>query len=321
MSDTNFMSYTDAQSVLGGFANAIKGKDDPYTTISYADWLNLTDQEKESGKYYITGAPGADGSIQVDLITKLWENPDTSQSFTPQNITLSSGDYDMLMVEYRYSTSYNYKASSTFVGRGYLGLAASSSGGAVGIYRQVSTVDATHISVSNANISIGAQAETVLNNYCIPATVYGIKTTQTIRINAIASDVSTSADKCMLSDGVTSVNKALTNPDKVECQVGSLYTNKITIDNNSSYRIGNLIIVNVRFTITGSNVPSSSALFSGFPIPKTTLSSNLNAVALATNRVEYSFALSTSGEVTESVAAASLPTQMYLISGSYIAED
>ena len=59
-------------------------------------------------------------------------------------------------------------------------------------------------------VATGSTASTVSNDYCIPIAIYGIKTTASVKVSAIASDVNTAADHCMLSDGVTSVEDGMT---------------------------------------------------------------------------------------------------------------
>ena len=183
-----------------------------YTSIDYEDWNELTPSQQESGKWLITGVPGADGSIQIDLMTKLWENPDPTASFAAQNIVLSSSDYDMLLWLYKQNTDSN-RILSKITKKGY-GVVLDESSGSYsgGTYTRNRLVDRTDditFSVKDAYHAYEAVAGTVDNTEMIPYQIYGIKTTQQITISAIARDVSTSADKCMLSDGVTSVQDAL----------------------------------------------------------------------------------------------------------------
>lgn len=239
MGDTNFMSYDNAQSVLGEFANAIKGKDDPYITITYSDWLELTDQEKETGKYYITGAPGADGSIQVDLMTKLWENPDTTQGFAEQDIPVSIAGYKFILIIAGFSVSDMRQQSfmGTVGNNVNISFGIPSSSGSMTCSRFVDISNTSKITFYNATTTAGTDAPQQNNNRCIPIAIYGIHATQNIHLNAIASDVSTSADKCMLSDEKTSVEDVLNrfsgNIFKHTIPAGSFLTFKS--ENGSTY--------------------------------------------------------------------------------------
>lgn len=72
MSTKNFMSYGDAETVLTGFANTIKGKQDKYVTITYAQWLTLTPEQRVAKDYYISDYPASmltAGNIAYDNTT------------------------------------------------------------------------------------------------------------------------------------------------------------------------------------------------------------------------------------------------------------
>lgn len=59
MSTKNFMSYGDAETIFTGFANAIKGKQDTYETITYAQWQALTPAQQAAKDYYISDYPAS----------------------------------------------------------------------------------------------------------------------------------------------------------------------------------------------------------------------------------------------------------------------
>ena len=183
------------------------------TVIDWDDWNQLTPQEQESGSYTITDCPWADGNVSVDLMTKLWENPSPTSSFAAQNVTLSSDDYDYLIAVCNATTS--GRTISTLIKKGTSGtvvLATCRGAGATytTIYnRDFERIDNTHYAVGSAYAQNSNGTREEDNAKLIPITFYGIKTTASVKINAIAMDVSTSADKCMLSDGVTSVEDAI----------------------------------------------------------------------------------------------------------------
>ena len=185
-----------------------------YTEITYSDWLQLTEQEQETGKWDVTDVPGADGTVSVELMTKLWENPDVTATFASQDITLSSDDYDLLMWVYCVSTTSSITNASFFVkgsGGTVLSLASAGSTSAQGAQnwrRFVSRTSDTVMLVGDGYVSYtGSQG--VNNDRIIPYQIYGIKTRKTIEIKAIAPEVSTSASNCMMSDGETSVEEAI----------------------------------------------------------------------------------------------------------------
>lgn len=187
---------------------------DDYELITWDDWQTIVENHEENlhPNAIITDVPGADGDVSVDLMTKLWENPSpTSAMADGTAISLSSSDYDYLMVVYSYSKSVA-TAKSVIVpkdSRIYLDFASTSSNGCETYRRNLNYVSATSYTASSAYEAHGATATTVNNDYVIPTAIYGIKTTASVRISAIAENVSTSADKCMLSDGVTSVEDRL----------------------------------------------------------------------------------------------------------------
>ena len=96
MSQKNFASYGDMETLVAEIAD----KCGPYTEISYEDWLQLTPYQQEHGRWDVTGVPGADGTFSIDLMTKLWENPDPSASFAGQDITglTTLSDYDLFYI-------------------------------------------------------------------------------------------------------------------------------------------------------------------------------------------------------------------------------
>ena len=108
----------------------------------------------------------------------LWENSDPTQSFAAQNITLSSDDYDMLMVVGYITNGYHYSISSIGVkGDAAIRLCNAGAGtdGATNFTRDFIRVDNTHYSVSDGKSAIGSSAAVTDNTVAIPYRIYGIK--------------------------------------------------------------------------------------------------------------------------------------------------
>lgn len=186
-------------------------------TIDWEDWIEMSSQEQEAYKIahpdlLILDAPGADGNISADLLTELWSNPNPTADFTSQNITLSSSDYDFLLILANYVKSGTNYIPPIICPKGdsfMLTTAIAVSGGARSFYRSGNRTSDTTYVVGNCDYATGVTAASTANNYLIPMVIYGIKKTINLNFSAIASDVSTSADKCMLSDGLTSVEDRL----------------------------------------------------------------------------------------------------------------
>lgn len=198
-----------------------------FVDINWDDWQEVDDNDDTY--YRVTDAPLVDGNIEVDLMKKLWENTAPTASFVAQNITLSSDDYDFLLWIFQITTSVN-RAVSIIVKKGE-GLTPSIAGidsnKTANLIRPVDRISDTSFSVVNCYMATPS-AQTTTNDSLIPVVVYGIKQKVTISLSAIISNVSTSASKCMLSDGETSVETALGNkgfiPDFTKTVLGSITT-------------------------------------------------------------------------------------------------
>lgn len=210
MSDKNFMSYDDAAEVLGTFAERIK--DDEYENITYEQWLAKTDEQKEAGNFLVSGVPNADGKVTIEGCKRLWINPSGNVEFAAQTVELDLGTYDMILVTY-----YNACTAVAYVGsNGHTSTCQTFNGRLINEDRimSVSVVGVTFQDCyRHQQTSAGSQfTSTVFNTSCVPAAIYGIKLNHQLEIQAIARDVSTSADKCMLtSDPTKSVETMLTN--------------------------------------------------------------------------------------------------------------
>lgn len=152
----------------------------------------------EDGKYVTGEVIGA----EVELMKLLWENPDPTAEFAAQTIALDLSGYDDLYVIYDWAVGNNYLYSQLVPiddGRYCLSGAypsGTASEGSASIVRQV-TFGNSGIVFSDAGMGYTGSGRTTRNNMCIPLKIYGIKN----KLQVIASDVSTSASKCMLSNG------------------------------------------------------------------------------------------------------------------------
>ena len=171
--------------------------------VPRATWDAMSAQEKTAyiASHYRFGVelPDTSGVINAEYMKLLWENPNTTQAFAAQTITLSSADYDFLLVISRQS---GYMVS-TICKKGQNALMTA----VVGAIRANRL--ATYVSDTSYLIGQGYDATTVNNEHCIPVAVYGIKKDFQFKVNAIASNLSTRADHCFLDDEVTTVEDAL----------------------------------------------------------------------------------------------------------------
>jgi hypothetical protein len=181
--------------------------------VPRATWDAMTEQEKTAyiASHYRFGVelPDTSGVINAEYMTLLWENPNTTQAFTPQTITLNSADYDFLLVIVYYSTS-GGQSTSTITEKGK-NIALSINTNVVD-YRTLTRVNDTTFSATDAGRWNGSSV-TVNNNVCIPVAIYGIKKDFQFKVNAIADTLSTRADHCFLSDETTTVEDALGETD------------------------------------------------------------------------------------------------------------
>lgn len=264
-----------------------------YTEISYADWLLLSQQEKENGRWDVTDVPGVEGTISFDLMTKLWENPNPSAAFAAQNVTLASDDYDLLLYLYEVSiTSLEYVMSQLAIkskNGTMLDFASGSTGGTQNWRRFVQRVSDTVVSFENCYTFIGTSSGSVTNEKIIPYQIYGIKLQQTVEINAIAPDVSTQASKCMLSDGVTSVEDAITEIDNNTTLVVEKTISNIPVSTQwGQIYISSVDAISIDITGLGfSNIPTilscvfePSTQFIAWPVIATVSSTNIRIQVL-----------------------------------------
>lgn len=112
-------------------------------------------------------------------VSNLWANPNPTVDFTPQTVTLSSNDYDFLLM-IGISATDNNTSMSEIVPRGRSTILSQSSHIATGILnisRDITYVSDTSYFIDAAYraVSQDGNTPTISNNRCIPAAIYGIK--------------------------------------------------------------------------------------------------------------------------------------------------
>lgn len=145
----------------------------------------------------IGGLPIASENLKL-----LWENPDPTASFTSQTITLSSDNYDFLLVTAVCSTTNGAEASPLILKKNSKGILnyATATSPAAASNRTITCTSDSQLSVDSA-----WNAGSVVNTELVPIAVYGIYK---------KSIANTDASKCIMSDGVTSVEDKLNDIDR-----------------------------------------------------------------------------------------------------------
>ena len=195
-------------------------------------------------------------NCSIPNMVKLWENPSPTTTFVSQPVTLSSTDYDFLLIEYVDATA-NQGGYSLIASKGtgairMIATLTTTSAFTYTFYRViVRTSDASIITFSEGYTQQSNAARTQDNTKCVPTAIYGFK--KDIDLNAIVANVNTSASACMLSDNVTSVETAFTEAVKVVTASASM-----TIAANS------YAVTNASFTLpTGYKAICACPLTSG----------------------------------------------------------
>lgn len=178
---------------------------DAPTDITWAQYITMSAVEKQGKKWLIHDVPGICAKINAEMMSLLWENPSINSAFTAQNIALPSTDYNLFLVVFKVSKTaesswdctciLDPKSNETYYGSTFTrGLGTSYSRG-------------INLSGSNMHFDVAYDGASQNNDYMIPRFIYGLKTTLDGTMFMMAEDLATSADKCMLSDGETSVGE------------------------------------------------------------------------------------------------------------------
>jgi len=188
----------------------IDASPDNYT---WDQWMAMTDEQREAiPSAIISGLPDANGNIEIETCKVLWQNNSYTTAFPSGNITLNSDDYDFIWIDVLWSTSNFRRYAIPLIPKGQSGMISipqETSNGIGVMTRDIVYVNATTYQFGNATWKDMTAATQTLNDYAIPYRIYGFKFKQTVKIQAIAHDVSTSASKCMMSDGQTSVEEMI----------------------------------------------------------------------------------------------------------------
>lgn len=129
---------------------------------------NIIKQLKDSNGNNIYPIAYAQGGVKIDL---LWTNPSPTVNFTSQTISLTLTDYDYLLVECTWATSFAGDLSYHICKNGVkssLFCSNPTNTGVIGI-RQAT------VSTSGVTISDAKNGTTTANNIMIPTCIYGIK--------------------------------------------------------------------------------------------------------------------------------------------------
>ena len=200
--------------------------------VSSADWNAMTEQEKTAYKaaHYRFGVevPDTEGVINAEYMKLLWENPNTTQAFAAQTVTLNSVDYDFLMLISELSTQYSQRIGTIIIEKGenaYIEGVVTGTARLTAQRRMFNYVSATSYSFEDAYKIDAGGSQAIDNSLCIPIAIYGIKKNFQFKVNAIATDLSTSADHCFLSDNETSVEDKF---EEITEQIGLKILKKTT---------------------------------------------------------------------------------------------
>lgn len=164
-----------------------------YPVFTWDAWIAMTEQEQEAyPDAIITDAPGIDGVLSLDMMTKLWENADPTQSFAAQDIVISNLDkYDKILIQ-AYDGIGNSYIVSSFGDASiknilqYVDPGNSASNGTYSMIRfYTPNKTASKITFSDATYGCTGVAEAVSNVYLIPYQIYGIKLQHQIDVSAV----------------------------------------------------------------------------------------------------------------------------------------
>lgn len=207
--------------------------DDTPTEVTWENWKTFTDEQREGIKWKITDVPSADGTIDCKIFKSKWSNSAPTSDFAAQDINLIDGDYDFLLAQFKASKNQG-QSFSIIVPKGVNFVLAYDdyNSGVRHFERTVTYVSDTKLTISAATLNGTSRTDIV-----IPVEFYGFKKTTSVKISAIAHDVKTDADNCMLSDGVTSVESAL-NYSETEHVVGTWIDGKTVYEKTVSCGAG-----------------------------------------------------------------------------------
>lgn len=171
-------------SVGGGTGSSDIIMVDPDTPVQdtklYIESTDLDFQGLEISNTYTTGNNVAYSADYVNPIL-LWTNSSPTSDFAGQEITLSSSDYDLLEIFFKFSTSASEPVMSVRFPKGSPTRLVYSStyggqGGGEMARRNVTYTSATKLTFANGIYQRGTTETSNSNNYAIPIYVVGYKT-------------------------------------------------------------------------------------------------------------------------------------------------
>ena len=252
----------------------------------------------------------------IPNMVKLWENPNPASAYAGGDITLSSSDYDFLMIEYRYSTGTDGR-KSVIAAKGtpiiWMDMTNNTYNGVIGITRALSRQSDTSFTFGNAYTATGTSGQSTDSTVAIPTAIYGFK--KDIDLNAIVANVSTSADKCMLSDNITSVEDALS----IESGTATGEVGKTTITVQAFKKIGKLVIFTLAFSANVTLAPADIV----FTLPWTPDSRYdfIGAVGTINIGIACTFFTSSSTKQVQFNTGTITSSAVVFVSGSYVTTD
>lgn len=151
----------------------------------------MTPYQQEHGRWDVTGVPGADGTISIDLMTKLWENESPTQAMASDTeISINDANYDLLAYVCFHRSTNNRVIPLVLTPKNK---------DAYVCYADSGNALQRRFDYANSIITAktGYIGSTVDNTYIILYQIYGIKLHHTVEIKAIAPTVSTLAENCV----------------------------------------------------------------------------------------------------------------------------
>ena len=185
---------------------------DAPTDVTWAQYITKSASEKQGKKWLIHDVPGICAKINAEMMSLLWENPSPTASFSEQSITglTTLKDYKLFLIICLQSTttSRSVVTLSSDIGANVIFSypSPSASQGSCTL-RRIFTINTSEdkIDIGDCLFGYTGQAGQSASSSLIPYQIYGLKTTLDGTMFMKAEDLGTSADKCMLSDGETSV--------------------------------------------------------------------------------------------------------------------
>lgn len=116
---------------------------------------------------------------------------------------------------------------------------------------------------------------------------------------------------------VGAINELNTDLTPNPISITNVETSSMTINDNTSYSIGDLVVVNIRFTVS-TNINGGRLIINGLPKSTTTLGSGTSFMALSSSRQANGFTVANYSDDAGVITMDTLTAQTYCISGTYI---